>query len=247
MNYFYIRVSCKTVPMDNQIIALDRFIKQNDLLDYKLIKDISIGYDNISGNFLFDFINELTPYDTLYSYDISRISRSLEKLLLFNQHLSSRNIKFVCVNPSIEDVFVKNQASTLNIILSNITELETEYISIIAKNALSKLKQQGIKLGAPPKYDETVIAKVKELKARGMSCQAMAIELGMSKASAARLARIGSETKETIDIDIPINIKLEMWSDWKMGMSKKDLSKKYKLDIDSVSIVISSLKGGGHW
>ncbi len=247
MNYFYIRVSCDTLSMNNQKVAIARFIKRNNVVDYELIEDISSGFNNKKGNKLFDLISKMNIDDTLYAYDISRISRSMDKLILFNQYILDKNIKFICINPSIDEKFVTSSESTLNIILSNITELESEYVSIIAKNALNKLKQNGVKLGAPQKYDENMILKVKELRKQGMSCQAIATMLGMSKATASRLARYEDAEKENIYIEVPINIKLELWADMKIGKSKKELSEKYNLDFATIENIISSLKGGGHW
>lgn len=247
MNYFYVRVSYKTLPMDNQILTIGRFINRNNIENYEIIKDVSCGFYNRKGNTLFDLITNMHTHDTLYVCDISRISRSMERLQLFNQYILDKNIKFICVNQTIEEKFINNSQNALNTILSNITELEIEYISIIAKKALNKLKEQGVKLGAPPKYDETMVAKVKELKRKGLSCREIGTELGMSKATASRLARYEPDKKETVYIDVPLNIKLEMWADLKMGKSIIDLSKKYKLDVDTISNIIASLKGGGHW
>ena len=247
MNYFYIRVSRKTLSMDNQMFAIKQYIERNQILDYKIISDVSQGYCKKNGNKLYDLISQMNATDTLYVYDISRISRSMEELQQFNQRIFDKNINFICINQSIEEKFVKNLKGELAVILSNITELETEYISIVAKKALNKLKEQGVKLGTQPKYDDNMVAQVKELREQGLSYQEIADKLGISKSTAARLDKDITNIKEIDTIDIPMEIKLSIWADMKMGKSRENLAEKYSLDIFEIDTIIRSLRGGGHW
>ena len=50
MNYFYIRVSYKALSMDNQILAIGRYIKSNNLSEYEIVRDISNGFVKRKGS-----------------------------------------------------------------------------------------------------------------------------------------------------------------------------------------------------
>ena len=56
-------------------------------------------------------------------------------------------------------------------------------------NALQRKKEQGVKLGCPSKYGEEEVTQIKELRGQGLSCQAIADKLGISKATVARLMK----------------------------------------------------------
>lgn len=56
-------------------------------------------------------------------------------------------------------------------------------------NALQRKKEQGVKLGTPPKYHTEEIKKIKELQSQGYTCRQIGEVLGMSKATVSRLAR----------------------------------------------------------
>lgn len=60
-------------------------------------------------------------------------------------------------------------------------------IGFNTSNALKRKKEMGVKLGCPSKYTQEDIKKIKELKAQKMTCRQIADELGMSKATVARL------------------------------------------------------------
>ena len=56
-------------------------------------------------------------------------------------------------------------------------------------NALQRKKEQGVVLGAPRTYDDSVTERIKELRASGLSMQKIADELGVSKTTVARLLK----------------------------------------------------------
>ncbi len=59
--------------------------------------------------------------------------------------------------------------------------------------ALQRKKEQGVKLGAPNKYGEDVIAQIVEMREQGQTCQQIADKLGIPKSTIARLARGGNK------------------------------------------------------
>lgn len=249
MNYFYARVSSESLTFENQLLEFSKYAKFRSLNIDKIVKDISDGFENKRGNCLFDLLNQMKENDTLYCYNLSRISRRASKLLLFYDLIKERHVKVFFLINSNEDAIIKEAPIELSVILSNISEIDAEYISIVTKNALNGLKEKGIKLGRPKKYDSEITKKVIELYNSGKNCTKIAKELNIGHVTVWRMVNCSDEAmiKEETFIDIPLETKLEIWGDKKVGKTNKELAELYKLDVETIEYVLKSLKGGAHW
>ena len=249
MNYFYARISDEKLSYENQLIEFDRYSKFNKINIDIIIKDVSDGFENKKGNRLFDLLNDMNDNDTIYAYNLSRISRRASRLRQFYDLIKLKRVNVVFLLNSDEELIIKETPMELCVILSNISEIDTEYISIVAKNALNNLKEQGIKLGRPPKYDSEMINKVVELYKSGKTRLEIAEELNIPYLSVWRLINDHDkniESEETY-INIPLEMKLEIWGDMKMGKNNEELAKQYHLDVETIESILKSLKGGAHW
>ena len=249
MFYLYLRISNEKLSFENQINKLTEYVKNKNIELKNIIKDISNGFRKEEGNCLYDLLNSMKRGDYLITYNISRISRDTNNLVQFFQLIKDKDINLIFVENSNEEHIIKNSVNSLNIILSNITELDAEYISLITKNALQDLKDKGIKLGAPKKYGKDFIKKVKDFYNSGQSMQTTAMYFGISSATVYRFVNDNSQktiTSENLN-NVAIETKLSIWADNKLGITKKELAIKYNLSIDIIDKIIKSLKGGAHW
>lgn len=253
MNYFYARISNENLSFDNQLSKIHEYSRSKKIRIDRIIKDVSVGFENKKNNCLYELLNTLETNDTLYSYNLSRISRHAKELSTFFSLVKSKNLKVVFLIKSEEEIIVKAAPIELSVILANISEIDAQYISIVTKRALNGLKEKGIKLGRPQKYDSEFKKKVVELHNAGKSLPAIAKELHAGYVSVWRMTTTPEDTTVEADdyvddyADIPLETRLEIWGDKKIGKTNEELAVQYHLDIKTIENIINSLKGGAHW
>ena len=254
MNYFYARVSTDRLSFENQLSQMNAYAAEHNLSIDRTVKDISDGFENKRGNRLFDLLNQMNENDILYCYNLSRISRRANKLFPFYALIKSKNINLIFLFNTNEETIIKDAPIELSVILSNVSEIDAEYISIITKTALNGLKEKGVKLGRPQKYDSETIQKVIDLHKTGLTAPKVAEELHIPYETVWRMIKISEgyyiDTRSSHEyalINIPLETRLEIWGDRKIGKTTKELAEMYQLDIETIEIILKSLKGGGHW
>lgn len=249
MNYFYARVSNENLSFDNQLVLLKKYAKSHNLRIDKIIKDISDGFENQKGNCLFDLLSIMNKKDMLYCYNVSRISRRASKLRTFYEMIVLKKINVIFLQNSNAEIIIKEAPIDLSVILSNISEIDAEYISIVTKNALNDLKEKGIKLGRPPKYNEEIIKKVNDMFKLGKTRLEIAQELEINDTTVWRMLNAHDTTidNENTYANVPLETRLEIWGDKKIGKTNKELAELYNLKIETIECILKSLKGGAHW
>ena len=248
MNYSYARVSNKNLSFDNQNNAISSYAQKNHISIDRQINEISNGFEMKDDNELYKLIRQLSKNDCLLCYNISRISRSFEKLYEFYNIVNQNNIRILFVNNSTEERIIREAPISLSVILSNITEIEAEYISIITKNALSELKKKGIILGRRVSIDSDTKEKIKEYYKNGHTTRETAEYFNVSPATVGRAVR-GRNTKgENFDVsNIPLETRLLIWADKKIGKTNKELAQLYNVEEQYIDDIIKFLRGGGNW
>ena len=90
-------------------------------------------------------LRDLEKGDTLIVYKIDRLGRSTKQLVNIVSELEEREINLIVIKENIDTS--TPMGKLIFTIMSAISELEANYISERTREALSVLKQQGIKLG----------------------------------------------------------------------------------------------------
>lgn len=98
--------------------------------------------------------------DTLIIYKIDRLGRSTKQLVNIMSELEDKGINLISIKENIDTS--TSMGKVIFTILSAIAELEADYISERTREALSILKEQGIKLGNPG-LDNNTINRIKKL------------------------------------------------------------------------------------
>lgn len=200
--WFYLRVSTQTKGEDGEKQREQTFERQKGILErcgYVLTEENTFA-ERISGKTRGEerqkfeqMLSVLKEGDWVIFTETSRFSRTYKSgmdmldILIFDYKV---NIRFVSNNIELMagqqfNPYVWYTISQM--LLAD--ELQRRVISYNTANGLQRKKEQGIQLGRPPKCDDDVVEKVKELQRQGYTCRQIADMLGMSKATVSRLGR----------------------------------------------------------
>jgi DNA invertase Pin-like site-specific DNA recombinase len=125
--------------------------------------------------------------DVVLVYKFDRFARSLRQLLNALEEFNALGIAFVSLHDHI-DTTTPTGRLTFQII-GAIAEFEREMIRERVRSGVAHARARGIRLGRKPADIDTV--KIASLRASGLSLRAIAIEVGISHASIARVLRAG--------------------------------------------------------
>ena len=189
MKWGYMRVS----TVDKQEFTRQQFILQDYNLD-KIFEEKISGTKKACGREEFNKLLECVQKgDEVYFESMSRMARSMQDLIDTTNLLvkgKKARVIFIKENLSIGDgQGLDAMGSLVFHIMGAFAQFERDLIADRTRTALQAKKAQGVRLGTPPKYDESVAEQVRELRAQGYSCQAVADKLGISKSTASRLSK----------------------------------------------------------
>lgn len=192
--YAYMRVST------SERSAKQDYERQRYLLEHSGIEFDEIFEEHISGGVRGDqrqefnrLIEQLGEKDTVCFTETSRFGRNyidcFDMIDIITQKKKA-TVKFLSNGIVLEGGEKMNPYTWMTVSQFFIQdEFLKRQIGYNTSNALQRKKEQGVRLGTPPKYDEGVAQEVKRLRAQGLSCQAVADKLGISKSTAARLGK----------------------------------------------------------
>jgi len=145
----YVRVSTIDQSHEMQRVALERYAERHGLeIDIFEEKGSSVAKRPIMEGLWKDLLNG--EYDALYVWDFDRYARSLIHLIQAMETLSQMDIPFISLqNPELNIRTPMGRAMFQ--IISVLAELERNLIAERTRAALRLKKEQGIKLGPPPK------------------------------------------------------------------------------------------------
>lgn len=123
-------------------------------------------------------VRQLEPGDTLVVAALDRLGRKTSEILVLIEDLQQKGIILRSVREGIDYSTVMGKLVTQ--ILCSIAELERNIISERTKVALAAKRQNGIIGGRRPTYSPETVAKVKRLRARGMTLKEVSRETGVS-------------------------------------------------------------------
>lgn len=200
MYYIYQRVSCEKQSLIRQEGAIGDYCKANNIVvdEKNIYSDIITGKVIKRENYQ-KMKARLVKDDILIMLDLDRLGRNWDLIKTEWKDLTDRGVYIIIVNCPLINVLPDKDGSVsidkrliqemMFTLLCYVSQKEVEKVSIRTKEALKAKKEQGIKLGAPVKYKADKIEEIKALRKQGMTCQAIADKLGISKATVSRLAK----------------------------------------------------------
>ena len=125
----------------------------------------------------------------MLAWKLDRLFRSLKDLVITLQDLSELGVDFISLKDNID--MTTSSGRLLTHLLGAFAEFEASLIRERVKAGLAHAKSKGQRLGRPKVRDDT---RIEELRAQGLSIQAIADRLGVSKAAVQRALTAVSKT-----------------------------------------------------
>jgi DNA invertase Pin-like site-specific DNA recombinase len=169
--YIYSRTSTDKQDTENQVFTLKALYP-----DASVFEEVASGMKERP--ILKTLLSMLKAGDTLAVFSLDRIGRNTAEILAILDDLEERKVIFVSRR---EGVDYSNPCGRLVIsILAAVARLERDMIAERTRAALATKRAQGIFGGRRPTYSPEVIARVKELRAKGLTMAAISQETGVS-------------------------------------------------------------------
>lgn len=188
MIYGYIRVSTDKQSVENQRFEIENFAIKNDIKIDRWIEETISSTKDLDERKLGKLLKKLKKEDVLIASELSRLGRNLLQVM---------GILHFCLNKDVQVWTIKDnyrlgadiQSKVLAFAFGLSAEIERNLISQRTKEALARLKSQGVKLGRP-KNNEPNKTKLdgKELKIREL------LEKGVPKSQIAKLMNVERNT-----------------------------------------------------
>ncbi len=189
---------CRVSTSDRS--AKQDYERQRYLLEHSGIEFDEIYEEHISGGVRGDqrkefnrMIESLCEKDIVCFTETSRFGRNyidcFDMLDIITQQKKA-TVKFLSNGIELEGGMKMNPYTWMTVSQFFIQdEFLKRQIGYNTSNALQRKKEQGVVLGAPRQYDDAVVEHIKKLRASGMTCQAIADELDLSKSTVSRVCR----------------------------------------------------------
>lgn len=146
--FAYLRVSTDAQDVENQKHGVRDYCLKNGWLP-SFVEDTSSGKTPWQKRPLGQLLQQMQAGDVLVVSEVSRLARSVVQVLEIAKEATDRDIRIHVVKSGI--VFDGSmQAKIVATMLGLAAELERDFISSRTKEALSKRKAEGIRLGRPP-------------------------------------------------------------------------------------------------
>ena len=156
----YIRVSTETQDPRIQKFELQEFASKRNLIINEFIEVSISSTKTLKQRRIEQLKEKLKGGDTLIITELSRIGRTTLEILQSMNYLMSNNVSIITTKDGLEYTEKNGQAKIYMTMLSLMSELERDTISIRTKEALAYKKSLGVKLGKPKgtiqesKYDQ---------------------------------------------------------------------------------------------
>lgn len=148
MIYGYIRVSTDRQTVENQRFEIRRFCKENDLQVDKWISETISGAKEVDKRRLGKLLRGVQKDDIIICSEISRLGRSLFMIMSVLNHCMEIGAKVWTIKDNYrlgDDITSKVLAFAFGIS----AEIERKLISQRTKEALTRKKAEGVRLGRP--------------------------------------------------------------------------------------------------
>ena len=191
MVYGYIRVSTDKQTVDNQRFEIERFCSHNNLAIDKWIEETISGVQLPEKRLLGSLLDGTKTGDLIICSELSRLGRSMFMIMSILNFLILNGVKIWTIkdNYRLDDDI---QAKILAFAFGLSAEIERSLISQRTKEALTRKRSEGVKLGRPPG------SRSRRLKLSGHEMEIQA--LLDAKVSKTEIARRFGVTRKTVGI-----------------------------------------------
>lgn len=182
----YARVSTDDQNVDLQVDALKRAGCE------RIFIDAGVSGSLISRPALNEALSAAAPGDTLVTWRIDRLGRSLGHLISLIEALQGRKVEFISLSDAIDTSTAGGRLQFH--VLGALAEFERSLISERTKAGMSSAKARGVVLGRPPRlsaYEAESVA----INAQKLPLAVQASELGVSVSTIRRLRKSRSKSK----------------------------------------------------
>jgi DNA invertase Pin-like site-specific DNA recombinase len=201
MTYGYIRVSTDRQTVENQRFEINQFCKKTDIKVEKWIDETISGTKEIDKRKLGGLLSDLRKGDILICSELSRLGRNLLMIM---------SILNVCMEKEVQVWTIKDNYRLGNDISSKVlafafglsAEIERNLISQRTREALARMKSEGIHIGRPQgaKSKEIKLSgkeeQIKKMLKQKMPKVKIAKKMGVHRST---LRRFLQETEETVN------------------------------------------------
>ena len=148
MVYAYIRVSTKNQDNEKQKYEIFNYAHNKKINIDEIIEETITSRKSYRNRLLGQLINKVKKNDILIATELSRFGRSLMEVMEILNQLMKKKTKVYITKGSME-IGENIQSKVLAFAFSLSAEIERELISSRTKEALSKIKSEGRRLGRP--------------------------------------------------------------------------------------------------
>lgn len=197
MYYIYQRVSRETQSLIRQEGAIGDYCKANNIEvpEENIFSDVITGKTIKRENYQ-QMKAKLQKEDVLIMLDLDRLGRNWDLIKKEWKELTEKGVYIIIVNCPLINVLPDSNGSIsidkrliqemMFTLLCYVSQREVEKISTRTKESLKAKREQGIRLGAPPKLSDEQRAEIKSL--RGIkSCKELAEMYGVDISTISRI------------------------------------------------------------
>ena len=148
MIYAYVRVSTDRQTIENQRFEISRFCEMNQVKVGKWIEECTSGMKSVQERKLGHLFKQMKKNDILICSELSRLGRNLLMIMGILNECMEREIKVYTIRDNMQlgnDLSCKVLAFAYGIS----AEIERNLIADRTREALARMKAEGIKLGRP--------------------------------------------------------------------------------------------------
>lgn len=147
-NFAYLRVSTNAQDMKNQKLGILDYCNANHITPVNYIEDTAGGKVPWQQRAIGKILSESANGDVIVAAEISRLGRSALQVLEILELAAKKQVSVhIAKNNLVMDDSL--QSTITATILGLAAQIEREFISVRTKEALSRRKKEGIKLGRP--------------------------------------------------------------------------------------------------
>ena len=148
MTYGYMRISCDKSTVENQRFEIETYCAKHGITIDKWIEETVSGAKDYNDRKLGGVLRKVKKGDIIITCEISRLGRNL----LMIMEILSVCMKKGCIVQTIKDGYRLGDdmsSKVLAFAFGLSAEIERKLISMRTKEALARLKANGVKLGRP--------------------------------------------------------------------------------------------------